>query len=156
MYISIEIEIFVSLVPSPNFHVTNPESGSAIIAIFWVLLSQHVLKTLHQSNHWFTPSHDIVQGVAMVSEVVATRSRGCVKTVNSVGRGKLNSSLSRQRKISITSQPADFNRTQNYVIIGQTHFSRSDGWSLKTKLYSTWAPCTVRNRCTCLFYPDNT
>ena len=37
------------------------------------------------------------QGVAMVSEVVATRSRGCEKTVNLVGRGKLNSSLSRER-----------------------------------------------------------
>ena len=36
-------------------------------------------------------------GVAMVSEIVATRSRGCEKTVNLVVRGKLNSSLSRQR-----------------------------------------------------------
>ena len=50
-----------------------------------------------ESNHWFTPSHVVVQGVAMVSEVVATRLRGCEKTVNLVGRGKLNSSLSRQR-----------------------------------------------------------
>ena len=37
------------------------------------------------------------QGVGMVSEVVATRSRGCEKTVNLVGQGKLNSSLSRER-----------------------------------------------------------
>ena len=65
----------------------------------------------------------------MVSEVVATRSRGCEKTVNLVGRGKLNSSLSRQCSISITRQliTADFSRTQNYIIIGQTHFSCSDG-----------------------------
>ena len=42
-----------------------------------------------KSNHWFTPSHEVVQGVAMVSEVVATRSRGCEKTVNLVGRGNL-------------------------------------------------------------------
>ena len=35
--------------------------------------------------------------VAMVSEVVATCSRGYEKRVNLVGRGQLNSSLSRQR-----------------------------------------------------------
>ena len=35
----------------------------------------------------------------VVSEVAATRSRG--KTVNLVGRGKLNSSLSRQRQVSM-------------------------------------------------------
>ena len=34
------------------------------------------------------------QGVAMVSEVVVTHSRGCEKTVNVVGQGKL---LSRHR-----------------------------------------------------------
>ena len=33
----------------------------------------------------------------MVSKVVATCSKGCEKTVNLVGRGKLNSSLSRER-----------------------------------------------------------
>ena len=37
--------------------------------------------------------HKVIQHVAMVSEVVATRSRGSEKTVNLVGRGKLNSSL---------------------------------------------------------------
>ena len=37
-----------------------------------------------------------VQGVAMVSEVVAACSRGREKRVNLVCRGKLNSSLSRQ------------------------------------------------------------
>ena len=31
----------------------------------------------------------------MVSEVAAIRSRGCAKTVNLVGRGKLNSALNR-------------------------------------------------------------
>ena len=66
------------------------------------------------------------QGAAMVSEVVAIRSRGCEKTVNWVDRGNY-SSLSRQ---PIT---ADFSRTQSYIIIGQTHFSRSDGWSLGTR-----------------------
>ena len=38
-----------------------------------------------ESNHWFTPSHEIVQGIAMVSGVVATRLRGHEKTVNLVG-----------------------------------------------------------------------
>ena len=33
----------------------------------------------------------------MVSEVVAIRLRVCEKTVNLIGRGKLNSSLSRER-----------------------------------------------------------
>ena len=33
-----------------------------------------------ESNHWFTPSHKVVQGVATVSEVVATCSRDCEKT----------------------------------------------------------------------------
>ena len=66
------------------------------------------------------PSHGVVQGVAMVSEVVATRSRGCEKTV---GRGK-----PIKTALSITRQPvtADFSRTQNYVIIGQTHFSHGE------------------------------
>ena len=50
-----------------------------------------------ESNHWFTPSHEVVQGIAMMSEVVATRSRGCEKAMNLVAQGKLNSSVSRQR-----------------------------------------------------------
>ena len=48
-----------------------------------------------ESYHWFTPSHEVVQGVAMVSEVVDTRSKGCEDSELSC-RGKLNSSLSRQ------------------------------------------------------------
>ena len=69
----------------------------------------------------------------MVSEVVATCSRGCEKTVNLLGRGKQTPAY---QDSVITRQPitANFNTTQNYVIIGQTHFSRSDGWSLGTRL----------------------
>ena len=56
----------------------------------------------------------------MVSEVVATRSRGCEKTVNLVGRDELNPAYQDSAK-SITRQPitADFSRTQ---IICQTHY----------------------------------
>ena len=49
-------------------------------------------------------SHVVVQGVAMVAKLHP------IKTA------------------------ANFSRTQNYVIIGQTHFSSSDGWSLGTRL----------------------
>ena len=53
--------------------------------------------TLNQITGLLTPSHEIVQDVAMASEVVATRSRSCEKTVNLVGLGKLNTSVLRQR-----------------------------------------------------------
>ena len=65
------ISVALSLGPQPNFHMISP-------AIFWV---QHILKTHTESSHWFTPSHEIVQGVAMVSDP----SRGSEKTVNLVG-----------------------------------------------------------------------
>ena len=55
--------------------------------IFWVLLVENAtrIKSLVYSKSRGR------QGVGMVSEVVATRSRGCEKTVNLVGQGKLNS-----------------------------------------------------------------
>ena len=34
------------------------------------------LKHDTESNHWFIPSHEVVQGVAMVSEDIATCSKG--------------------------------------------------------------------------------
>ena len=60
----------------------------------WFLLSQHVLKTRHRIKSLVYAESEVVQGIAMVSEVVAARSKGSEKTVNLV---KLNSSLSRQR-----------------------------------------------------------